>query len=210
MQWLSVHSQSCTTISQPSPRSILEPSSPSKETLYPFSNTLQFPSAPGPGNQNTYSFSMSVPVLGISYEWSRATHVLALLFLLATSNPPLLPAPTCLALSSLDGAVGGGRVTCYECYCCLFWWLRERCWGDAFTVSFNADTLESPTSEAGHCPTGPSHTCMWGGLPGECGHDCGEGEGGGEQASQEAPGGGARVCKRGCQPFRGQDRGPER
>lgn len=209
MQWLSVHSQSCTTISQPSPRSILEPSSLSKETLYPFSNTLQFPSAPRPWKPK-HCFSMSVPVLGISYEWSHVTHFFSpFLFLLATSNPPLLPAPICLALSSLDGAVGGGRVTYYECYCCLFWWLGQRCWGDTFTVSFNADTRESPTSEAGHCPIGPSHTWMWGGLPGECGQDCVEEEGGGEQASQEALGGGARVCKKGCQPLRGQDGGPE-
>ena len=79
---------------------------------------------------------------------------------------------------------------------------------DAFTVSFNADTLESPTGEAGHRPTGPSHTWTWGGLPGECGQACVEEEGGGQQASQEAPEGGARMCKRGCQPLRGQDRGP--
>ena len=70
------------------------------------------------------------------------------LFLPATSKTPP-PVSTCLAPPSLDGAGGGGRVTCYGCYCCLSWWLGERSWGDVLTVSSNADTGESPTVRQG-------------------------------------------------------------
>lgn len=91
---------------------------------------------------------MTVPVLDTSYEWSLITHVLALPF------PPrhLQVSTSCI---HLPGTVfsrwgrGGGRVTCYGCYCWLSWWLGERSWGDVLTVSSNADTGESPTVRRG-------------------------------------------------------------